>query len=145
MLALELFITFVIFSSVQGVENVIQNPNLPKEHLSFYYNTFPEARKECLKDEKCVNRNFLRSDAYDSEACWGFESDCGKTNAFQRPECERGFDRKGDPEKTFYDQADFGYVRKQAKSCSHTANLKLLRTHHSSAPNIYVIVKVATL
>lgn len=115
MLPLELFIQFVIFYCVQGVENVLQNPNLPKEHLSFYYNTFPDVKNECLNDKKCVNRNFLKSDKYDSEACWGFEDECGRASLFQRPKCVRGLERTTDPEETFYQQADFGYVRKQAE------------------------------
>ncbi|KAL5276527.1 EOGT family protein [Megaselia abdita] len=113
MLAFELFIKFVVLYCVQGVEDVLRNPNLPKEHLSFYYNTFPDAKKHCLNDKKCVNRDFLKSDKYDSEACWGFEEDCGKKNAFQRPECAKVFEGQNDPEETFYSQADFGYVKIQ--------------------------------
>lgn len=115
MLTLELFVKLVIFYYIQGVENVIQDPNLPKEHLSLYYNTFPETKIGCLRDKNCVNRIFLRSDEYDSEACWGFEKNCEQANAFQRPECHRGSEQKEDPVETFYDQADFGYVRKQEK------------------------------
>lgn len=113
MFTLELFIKIAILFSVQKVESFIQDPNLPENHLSLFYNTFPEEKVNCLKEQSCKNGDFVKSNQYDPEACWGFESDCKRENAFQIPKCDRGSERNEDPVKVFYNQADFGYVKTQ--------------------------------
>lgn len=83
-------------------------PDLPADHLQRYLNTFPNLLKQ-----NCHNFNA-------SQLCWGHENHCEPSKRFQNPTCpgeHTGFVRsKAEQIKTFYAQADFGYIREQLNS-----------------------------
>ncbi|XP_052852382.1 EGF domain-specific O-linked N-acetylglucosamine transferase [Drosophila gunungcola] len=84
-------------------------PSLPSEHLIRFLNTFPK-----LKHQMPTN---LTGKSSISSACWGHERDCTTDGRFQTPQCpgeHTGWARsKEDQVRTFYNQADFGYIQEQ--------------------------------
>lgn len=91
--------------------------NLPSNHLSYYFNRHPAIADKCLKDDECTYREFLRSESYKRDVCWGYESECKKENAYSKPRCPgKNLSYIKDKQTqidTFYAQADFGYVKQQ--------------------------------
>ncbi|XP_017006210.2 EGF domain-specific O-linked N-acetylglucosamine transferase [Drosophila takahashii] len=86
-------------------------PSLPSEHLIRYLNTFPK-----LKQQLTTNLTG-NAKATISSACWGHERDCKPDHRFQTPQCpgeHTGWARSKDAQlRTFYNQADFGYIQEQ--------------------------------
>lgn len=86
-------------------------PNLPEEHLPYYFNSFPSEAEKCLNDSAC---NQLLSK---KKHCWGYEDKCDISQRYSYPSCpgdHRGWVKtKKEQVKTFYSQADFGYVKEQ--------------------------------
>ncbi|KAH8334156.1 hypothetical protein KR059_007021 [Drosophila kikkawai] len=84
-------------------------PNLPSEHLIRYLNTFPKLKQQLPSN--------LTGKATISSACWGHERDCTSDGRFQTPQCpgdHTGWARSKEAQvKTFYQQADFGYIQEQ--------------------------------
>lgn len=91
--------------------------NLPKNHVKYYFNTFPNVEKLCRNDPTCPYKNEMKK-----KSCWGYESNCTSENSFSIPHCPG--DHKGwvTSKKaqldTFYKQGDFGYIKDQKKEMS---------------------------
>lgn len=104
------------FASLVFVSADLDNINLPKNQLPFYFNKFPKVIEECLSNSSCTYRTLLTADDYDSKKCWGYERDCKPENAFSRPKCAEEkpvwINTYEEYVKTFYDQADFGKILK---------------------------------
>lgn len=51
------------------------------------------------------------------KSCWGYELDCDSSNSYNRPACLGSYNgwvqSKKEQINTFYNQADFGFVREQ--------------------------------
>ncbi|CAD7000453.1 unnamed protein product [Ceratitis capitata] len=110
-------------------------PNLPVDHLIRYLNTFPKVREQCAENEECLRAISFNASANSSDdatsspasvasaitlkstACWGHELDCNENERFQTPTCpgeHSGWVKnKAEQIKTFYYQADFGYIQNQ--------------------------------
>lgn len=99
-------ITFSIFSIVAS--HSISEINLPPEHLTYYFNEFPEEAEKCLKDDNCLYKHHAQR-----EGCWGYEYNCNSSKAYHvRPRCpgdHRGWVLTKEAQyDTFFTQADFG-------------------------------------
>lgn len=88
--------------------------NLPKEHLPFYFSSYPDISKKCNDDPECPYKMHLNKNV-----CWGYEQQCNEKKQYSMPSCPG--DHKGwvkskyDQQSTFYTQADFGFVKQQLK------------------------------
>lgn len=91
--------------------------NVPDTHLPYYFATFPNVAEKCRNDANCPYTKWLNENEVDTMKCWGYEPHCKAVNAFSRPTCSgespTWTPSKDEQVKTFYSQADFGYVRKQ--------------------------------
>ncbi|XP_063702804.1 EGF domain-specific O-linked N-acetylglucosamine transferase [Culicoides brevitarsis] len=91
--------------------------DLPEEHLSYYFNNYPQLIEQCSDDEKCPYKEFLASSSFDRKACWGYEPNCRRENAINKVQClgdHTGFVSSKDTQiDTFYHQTDFGYIKDQ--------------------------------
>ncbi|XP_031623122.1 EGF domain-specific O-linked N-acetylglucosamine transferase [Contarinia nasturtii] len=107
------FISFVFVLGDYGYNYV----DLPNSHLPYYFNNFPQVIQQCLSNSSCIYRGLLTSEDYNHNKCWGYERNCLATDAFSRPKCAKDkpvwIPTYDEYVKTFYDQADFGYVRNQ--------------------------------
>ena len=63
--------------------------------------------------------------------CWGYEEDCDWSRKLGEPDCDenaRGWNGEIDPKKTFYNQADFGYLKEKLQTmktfCKPKKNVK---------------------
>ncbi|KAL0274127.1 UNVERIFIED_CONTAM: hypothetical protein PYX00_006625 [Menopon gallinae] len=109
-----------LFSLFSNKINVLSsneyNYNLPESHVPFYFRNFPDELKKCVEDEKCPYKNNIPNEL----PCWGYEADCQKSLSYSIPECPKDHkgwaETKSDQVKLFYQQGDFGYVKKQADS-----------------------------
>lgn len=90
----------------------LKSINLPEDLLPYYFNQFPSIPKECQKDDNCPYKKHIGS-----KKCWGYESNCSRSNQYSLPRCpgdHRGWVKsKFDQQNTFFYQADFGYVKQQ--------------------------------
>lgn len=88
--------------------------NLPAEHLPYYFTNFKSVASKCEQDAECPYKTYVNRDN-----CWGYEYDCKWSKQYSTPACPG--DHKGwvktkvDQQKTFYSQADFGYVKEQLR------------------------------
>lgn len=102
------FISFVFVLGDHGYNYV----DLPKSHLPYYFNNFPQVIEQCLSNSSCVYRTMLTSDDYNRKKCWGYEPNCRQTDAFSQPKCAKDkpvwIPTYDEYVRTFYDQADFG-------------------------------------
>lgn len=93
--------------------------NLPDNHLPQYFNAFPAQADRCLSDDECPYKKLLQSQGYDENACWGHERNCIQEKRFSEPRCPgknlRYVKDKTEQIETFYNQADFGYIRQQLR------------------------------
>lgn len=91
------------------VSNEIFDINLPLNHLSQYFNSLSRFAK--LKEASAdVYKEFLKSDKYDKEKCWGYEYGCKKpAHTHQCPGNHSGYVKSKEAHlDVFYSQADFG-------------------------------------
>lgn len=92
-------------------------PDLPLEHLKRYLNTFSIVNQHCQETKACDSSTFNSTSITDNKVCWGYEQDCEKKNRFQTPSCpgaHTGWVKNKESQvHTFYQQADFGYVKQQ--------------------------------
>lgn len=102
------FVNLIFVSADDGYNYV----DLPKSHLPYYFNSFPQVIEQCLSNSSCIYRKLLSSDDYDRKKCWGYERNCQMENAFSRPKCAKDkpvwINTYEEYVKNFYDQADFG-------------------------------------
>ena len=116
MRALQIMVCIIIVSSMQvDSETFPDSVNLPNAHMTRYLNTFYDEADRCRNADNCVYKNMLNT-----SLCWGYESGCQPHLAYSNAHCPG--DHKGwvttkyQQHLTFFEQADFGYVRKQRKS-----------------------------
>ncbi|KAK3909041.1 EGF domain-specific O-linked N-acetylglucosamine transferase [Frankliniella fusca] len=87
------------------------NVDIPKDHMPFYFHNFPDIAKQCLSDHECPFK-----DAVERNRCWGYERSCSKQYSYSSPDCNdssKGLSKNKELVNRFYEQADFGYVRKR--------------------------------
>ena len=80
------------------------DPDLPPEHLPFFFNQFPELRQNGEEKPK---------------RCWGYENFCPNEYRYSNCSCPGNFEGWAPDEESaknmFYTQADFGYLRERRK------------------------------
>lgn len=106
---------YILIVLVQySLSEEILDINLPFNHLSQYFNSLPRPTKKISKTSGGVYRDFLNSDKYDREACWGYEYDCKKPLHTHRcPGNHTGLVKSKEAHlDIFYTQADFGKALK---------------------------------
>ncbi|XP_047545197.1 EGF domain-specific O-linked N-acetylglucosamine transferase [Vanessa atalanta] len=91
----------------------LEDINIPPEHFPYFFNTFTEVAKVCADKSDCRYRDLV-----DKKVCWGYETNCTKSNSYHvRPSCpgdHRGWVKTKEAQfDTFYTQADFGYIKEQ--------------------------------
>lgn len=111
-------IPFLVFEiSILTTAKKFDFINLPKSHLPFYFNKFPNVAAECRLDDECPYKKWVENNQIDSNVCWGYEPNCTLKNAFSVPSCPGDkpawLRSKQDQIDLFYNQADFGYLRYQ--------------------------------
>lgn len=95
---------------INGSDAFLEDINIPDEHITYFFNTFPEARIKCLESENCRFKSWVGK-----KACWGYERDCNTSQSYHvRPRCpgdHKGWVQTKDAQyETFYTQADFGML-----------------------------------
>lgn len=107
---LPVILFFTLSCSLQGGALNFSDVDIPKEHMPFYFNNFPDIAKQCANDEDCMFK-----DAIKESRCWGYEQGCSKPQSYSSPVCNGDFKgwAKSNEEHVnrFYDQADFGYIK----------------------------------
>ncbi|CRK98954.1 CLUMA_CG012088, isoform A [Clunio marinus] len=97
------------------VNEFIIDIDLPENHLSQYFNKVPEFAKKVNQSSNKVYKEFLSSERYDREVCWGYEYNC--KNPLYTHKCpgnHTGYvESKKAQFEVFYAQADFGFVKQQ--------------------------------
>lgn len=110
------FLILIFLQLVLSESFDLRTLNLPENHLSQYFNKFPELRDACRKDKSCKLYEFLNSKNYDKNACWGYEKSCNPEK-YRINECNGNHTGYVESKKSqldvFFAQADFGYVREQ--------------------------------
>ncbi|XP_015433615.1 PREDICTED: EGF domain-specific O-linked N-acetylglucosamine transferase, partial [Dufourea novaeangliae] len=107
----------VLIFAVTAIQTNYSDIDLPDDHVKYYFNSFPTVAEDCRNNTACPYKGSL-----DTEACWGYESNCKAENSFSVAQCPG--DHKGwvTTKKaqldTFYAQGDFGYVRDQRNEMS---------------------------
>lgn len=91
--------------------------DLPESHLSQYFNNLPDFAKKINETSNGPYKEFLSSEKYDREACWGYESKCKKPRLTHKcPGNHTGYVKSKEAQlEVFYAQADFGKQRGTAQ------------------------------
>lgn len=99
-------LNFVQYSLSEEIVDI----NLPLNHLSQYFNSLPRLTEKLSKTSDGVYRDYLNSDKYDRDLCWGYEYDCKKPLHTHRcPGNHTGYVKSKEAQlDIFYTQADFG-------------------------------------
>lgn len=89
---------------------VLIDIDLPESHLAPYFNSFPEFAKKINETSNGPYKEFLSSEKYDRDACWGYEYSCKKPlYSHTCPGNHTGYVESKEAQlDVFYDQADFG-------------------------------------
>lgn len=119
MLQIYLIFLVLIVKNVVSVEDerllfeqtntLIVDINLPIQHLSAYFNSLPDLIHQ-INETAGPYRDFLSSEKYDKNSCWGYESNCKKFSHVHRcPGNYSGYVSTKEAQlDVFYTQADFG-------------------------------------
>lgn len=102
---------YVLTDSLIDYNNeLLYNVDLPKEHLSAYFNNLPELAKQCIDNESCTYNKFLKSSDYNNKLCWGYEHNClSPENKHKCRGNHSGYVKSKEAQlDVFFDQADFG-------------------------------------
>ncbi|XP_044307922.1 EGF domain-specific O-linked N-acetylglucosamine transferase isoform X1 [Varanus komodoensis] len=89
------------------------NINLPEEHIPYFLYNNEHIAMACKQDPRCPYKKYLKK----LKACWGYEKSCRPENRFGYPACD--YAEVGwastieEAQHTFWNQADFGYVRER--------------------------------
>lgn len=96
--------------------------DLPDNHLPYHLHGHPDAiAYVCASDAQCEQQltEDLNNRTATTPSCWGYELGCQRAHRYAPPAVcstdgfsELAGQRKAD---TFYDQADFGYIREQVR------------------------------
>lgn len=109
------FFILIISVTITLTDNNYSYISLPESHLPYYFNRFPLVAEACKADNnRCEYKDWLTSESYSPDACWGYEPNCKMENAFTTPKCpgeHLGWVKdKAAQLNTFYTQADFGKI-----------------------------------
>ncbi|XP_037077683.1 EGF domain-specific O-linked N-acetylglucosamine transferase-like [Pollicipes pollicipes] len=111
---LNLGFNFVLLCAC-GLGNLISELRLHPEHVPFYVSTHPEFAESCRQNSSCELRPYL-----DQELCWGYEDYCPLYKSYLIPDCDgksKGWtSSRREQLEMYYEQADFGYIKKRHKS-----------------------------
>ncbi|PSN54636.1 EGF domain-specific O-linked N-acetylglucosamine transferase [Blattella germanica] len=115
---IKVYLSLAIVNLQWGFADNFTEINLPKEHIPYYFNSFPHIADKCRVDETCPYKDLL-----DKKSCWGYEAGCKSQDSYSVPSCpgdHKGWVKtKQDQQKTFYSQGDFGYVQEQLREMMH--------------------------
>nr|CAG4641526.1 EOG090X02IK [Eurycercus lamellatus] len=102
----------LLISGVTCVSWVPEDIDLPDSHLTRYLNTFEDEANKCRSSDACIYKTVLNT-----SLCWGYEDDCPHHLGYSDAKCpgdHKGWvNSKQQQRKTFFDQADFGYIKQQ--------------------------------
>ncbi|CAO1303857.1 unnamed protein product [Diamesa serratosioi] len=110
------FVRQVLTDSLIDIDHeLLYNVDLPKEHLSAYFNNLPDLVKRCLNNETCTYNEFLNSSDYNKKLCRGYEQNCrSPENIHKCPGNHSGYVKSKEAQlEVFFDQGDFGYIKQQ--------------------------------
>lgn len=105
---LPLFSLYILISLNSITSIGIGDLNVPPEHVTYVFNSFPSVAEACLSDPQCPYKELV-----ESNRCWGYEHNCKRDVSYPvRPICpgdHRGWVKTKEAQyDTFYTQADFG-------------------------------------
>lgn len=100
----------VITDNVFDSEEFLIDIDLPENHLSQYFNNLPDFAKQLNESSNGLYKEFLSSEKYDREICWGYEEKCKKPlHTHKCPGNHTGYVKSKEAQmEVFYAQADFG-------------------------------------
>jgi hypothetical protein len=103
-------VNFVIAEDFDGFEEQLIDIDLPENHLSQYFNNVPKLAKKLNETSSGPYKEFLSSEKYDREVCWGYEYQCKKPLLMHKcPGNHSGYVKSKEAQlDVFYAQADFG-------------------------------------
>lgn len=86
--------------------------DLPRNHLSQYFNNLRKFTKNLNETSSGFYKDFLSSEEYDQELCWGYEYGCKKPVYVHKcPGNHSGYVASKEIQlDVFHSQADFGKV-----------------------------------
>lgn len=103
----------VITEAFDNSEELLIDIDLPENHLSQYFNRLPELAKKLNETTNGPYKEFLSSEKYDREICWGYEQNCKKPlHTHKCPGNHTGYVQSKETQlDVFYTQADFGKLK----------------------------------
>lgn len=124
----------VINEAFDSSEELLIDIDLPENHLSQYFNRNFEFAKKLNETSNGPYKEFLSSEKYDRDICWGYEYDCKKPLTTHRcPGNHTGYVESKEAQlDVFYAQADFGNLKIFDDSRSHGDLLFHLRLHQAA-------------
>lgn len=110
LILINLSVRYVITESIDESEEVLIDIDLPPNHLSQYFNKLPLLAKKLNQTSNGPYKEFLSSEKYDRELCWGYEHNCKKPLLTHKcPGNHTGYVQSKEAQlDVFYAQADFG-------------------------------------
>lgn len=94
-------------------EELLIDIDLPEDHLAQYFNNLPEFAKKINESSNEPYKEFLSSEKFNKETCWGYEINCKKP--LMTHKClgnHTGYVQSKEAQlDVFYAQADFGEVK----------------------------------
>ena len=101
---------FVISEDSIDSDELLIDIDLPENHLSQYFNNLPEYAKKINETSNGPYKEFLSSEKYDRDICWGYEVNCKKPIYTHKcPGNHSGYVKSKEAQlDVFYAQADFG-------------------------------------
>ena len=96
----------VLNEALDGIVDI----DLPKNHLSQYFNNLRRFTKKFNETTNGFYKDFLSSEDYDPELCWGYEYGCTKPHIIHKcPGNHSGYVKSKEIQlDVFYAEADFG-------------------------------------
>lgn len=110
---LSLFIILVTRADDPETEDFFVDINLPENHLSPFFNNLPGLEDKFTNSNSDFYKEFLNSDRYERDVCWGYEHECKKPRISHKcPGNHTGYVQSKEAQlDVFYAQADFGEMR----------------------------------
>lgn len=117
-------VSHVITDDFIDSDELLIDIDLPESHLSQYFNNLPDFAKKVNETSNGLYKEFLSSEKYDREACWGYEHRCKKPRLTHRcPGHHSGYVKSKEAQlEVFYAQTDFGKHQKSTQG----HNIKIL-------------------